>query len=125
MSEERPMDEPQQMPPGRPELHVLDVSDLERYEARLGEERTLAGLLDYRLSNEWVALVHTEVLDGFEGQGIGSRLVRAVFEDLRERGIPVIPRCPFVTAWLQKHPEQHDVLFRPLEAPEPDEPSLA
>ena len=54
-------------------------------------------------------LVHTEVLPGFEGQGIGSRLVRAVFEDLRERGIPLIPKCPFIVRWLERHPEQHDV----------------
>jgi predicted GNAT family acetyltransferase len=117
--------EPQQMPRARPQLHVLDVSDLERYEARLGEERELAGLVDYRLADDFIVLTHTEVLEGFEGQGIGSRLVRAVLEDLRDRDIAVIPRCPFVLAWLQKHPEQHDILFRPLESPEPDEPSTA
>jgi predicted GNAT family acetyltransferase len=119
------MSEPHQMPPQRPELHVLDVLDAERYEAHLGEERVLAGLLDYRLGREFIVLVHTEVLEGFEGQGIGSQLVRAVLEDLREREIAVVPKCPFVVAWLQKHPEQHDVLFRPLAAPEPDEPSPA
>ena len=119
------MSEPQQMPPARSDLHVLDVPDLERYEARLGDERKLAGLLDYRLRDDFIVLTHTEVLDGFAGQGIGSRLVRAVFADLRERGIAVIPKCPFVVAWLQKHPEQHDVLFRPLEKPEPNEPSPA
>jgi len=117
--------EPQQMPPARPDLHVLDVPDLERYEARLGQERLLAGLVDYHLADDFIVLTHTEVLDGFEGQGIGSRLVRAVLEDLRERQVAVIPKCPFIVAWLQKHPEQHDVLFRPLEAPEPDEPSPA
>jgi predicted GNAT family acetyltransferase len=119
------MNEPQQMPAARPELHVLDVPDLGRYEARLGPERELAGLLDYRLASDFIVLTHTEVLEGFEGQGLGSRLVRAVLEDLRERQVAVIPRCPFVVAWLQKHPEQHDILFRPLDAPEPDEPSGA
>jgi predicted GNAT family acetyltransferase len=119
------MPEPQQMPPQRPEVHVLDVPDVERYEARLGEERVLAGLVDYRLGSDFIVLLHTEVLDGFGGQGIGSRLVRAVLEDLREREIAVVPKCPFILAWLQKHPEQHDVLFRPLEAPEPGEPAPA
>lgn len=119
------MSEPQPMPPTRPDLHVLDVPDLERYEARLGDERVLAGIIDYRLRDDFIALVHTEVLEGFEGQGIGSRLVRAVLEDLRERNLAVVPRCPFIVGWLQKHPEHHDVLFRPLEAPEPDEPSPA
>lgn len=119
------MSEPQTMHPERPELHVLDVPHLERYEARLGDERELAGLLDYRLSDDFIVLSHTEVLEGFAGQGLGSRLVRAVLEDLRERGMAVIPKCPFVVAWLHKHPEQHDILFRPLENPKPDQPSPA
>lgn len=119
------MSEPQQMHPAGLELHVLEVPDHDRFEARLGDELELAGLIDYRLADDFIVLTHTEVLAGFEGQGIGSRLVRAVFEDLRERGIAVIPKCPFIVGWLQQHPEQHDILFRPLDAPEPDEPSSA
>lgn len=119
------MSEPQPMPTERRELHVRDVPDLSRYEARLGDDPELAAILDYRLGGSWIVLVHTEVCPGFEGQGVGSRLVRAVLEDLRERAIAVVPKCPFVIGWLQRHPEQHDVLFRPLEAPEPDEPGTA
>ena len=119
------MSELQPLPTERPELHVRDVPDESRYEARLGDDPTLAALIDYRLGSGWMALVHTEVREGFEGRGLGSRLVRAVMEDLREREIPVVPRCPFVIGWLQRHPEQHDILFRPLEAPEPDEPGTA
>jgi predicted GNAT family acetyltransferase len=119
------MTEPQQMPPARTDLRVLDVPDLERFEARSADGSELAGLIDYRSGSGFIVLLHTEVLEGFEGQGIGSRLVRAVFEDLRERDIAVIPKCPFIVAWLQKHPEQQDILFRPLEAPEPDGPSPA
>lgn len=119
-----PMAEPQPMPSER-ELHVRDVPGKSRYEARLGDDATLAALIDYRQGDRWMALVHTEVREGFEGQGLGSRLVRAVLEDLRERGIAVVPKCPFVLSWLQRHPEQHDVLFRPLETPGPDEPGTA
>jgi predicted GNAT family acetyltransferase len=125
MTEDRePMAEPQPMPSER-ELHVRDVPGKSRYEARLGDDATLAALIDYRQGDRWMALVHTEVREGFEGQGLGSRLVRAVLEDLRERGIAVVPKCPFVLSWLQRHPEQHDVLFRPLETPGPDEPGTA
>lgn len=118
MSEPRPM-------PKRPQLHVQDVPDRARFEARISADDALAGFIEYRLGSDWIALLHTEVLEAFQGQGIGGRLVRAVFEDLRARELPVLPRCPFILAWLQKHPEQHDILFRPLEAPDPDEPSPA
>ena len=100
-----------------------------RYEARLGGSGALAALLSYELSETWMALLHTEVQDGFEGQGIGSHLVQWVIDDLRARGLSLIPRCPFVVAWLERHPEQHDILSHPLpsrelrRSDEPPEPA--
>lgn len=115
------MSEPQPMPTDRRPLHVRDVPDESRYEARLGDAPAMAGLLDYSLGDGWIMLLHTEVREGFEGQGIGSRLVRAVFDDARERGVKVRPECPFVMRWLERHPEQHDVLVRPLDGPAPSD----
>ena len=73
----------------------------------------------------WIALLHTEVQEGFEGQGIGSQLVARTLEDIRARGLKVIPKCPFVVRWLERHPEQQDILSHPLHggaAPTPVEP---
>jgi predicted GNAT family acetyltransferase len=119
------MSEPQPIPTGRPPLHVHDVPDRSRYEARLGDDPALAGLLTYRLGADWMALLHTEVQEGYEGRGVGSRLVRAVLEDLRARGLRLVPKCPFVVRWLERHPEQQDILLRPLGAPDPGEPGTA
>jgi predicted GNAT family acetyltransferase len=113
------MSQPSKMPSGRPDLHVRDAPEHDRYEARLGDSPELAALLDYRLMDKHIALLHTEVESGFEGQGIGSRLARWVFEDARRRGLKVIPKCPFIVRWLERHPEQHDVLARPMDAPPP------
>jgi len=52
-----------------------------------------------------LALTHTEVPEELEGHGVGSRLVRGVFEYVRENGLNVIPLCPFVVAFLHRHPE--------------------
>jgi predicted GNAT family acetyltransferase len=117
--------QPTRLPTERPPLAIHDVPDRHRYEARLGETGRLAAILSYEASETWVALLHTEVQDGFEGQGIGSHLVQWVIDDLRARGLSVIPRCPFVVAWLERHPEEHDILSHPLPSPEPprsDEP---
>ncbi len=99
----------------RPVLAVRDVPEHQRYEATLGDDPAMAALLDYELSADRMVLVRTVVQEGFEGQGVGSRLVEAVIDDARQRGLRVVPECPFVVGWLQKHPEQQDVLERPLE----------
>jgi len=106
--------EPEQMPIDRPLLRVQDVRAHSRYEARLGADPELAALLDYRPSETWIALLHTEVQPGFQGQGIASQLARWVFDDARSRGLKILPKCPFIVRWLERHPEQHDVLLRPL-----------
>ncbi len=111
------MSDPVPMPTERLPLHVRDVPENSRYEATLGDDAALAGLLGYTLSNDRMALVSTEVQAGFEGQGVGSRLVRAVLDDARARGLRVIPKCSFVVRWLERHPEQHDVLHRSLQSP--------
>jgi len=45
-----------------------------------------------------------------QGQGIGSRLVRAVLEKIRADGLKVVPRCSFVSAYLARHPEFNDLV---------------
>jgi predicted GNAT family acetyltransferase len=119
MTSDEPAGEVARLPTGRPALEVRDAPDRHRYEARLSDSGKLAAILSYELSETWIALLHTEVQDDFEGQGIGSHLVHSVFEDIRARGLSVIPKCPFVVAWLERHPEQHDILSHPLPSREP------
>jgi predicted GNAT family acetyltransferase len=112
-------DGPGQLPP-RPTLIVTDAEERHRYEARLVENGPLAALISYERSPTWMALLHTEVQEGFEGLGIGTQIVARVIDDARERGLAVVPRCPFVRRWLERHPEQQDVLSHPLSIPEPE-----
>jgi uncharacterized protein len=78
-----------------------------RYEALVDGQ--VAALLFYRARKGELILVHTEVADEFEGQGIGSRLVAGALEDIRARGLRIVPICPFVKAYLERHPEYTDL----------------
>jgi predicted GNAT family acetyltransferase len=69
-----------------------------------------AGFLVYRERPGLIALVHTEVDEGFEGQGVGSALAAFALDDARRRGLAVLPFCPFVNGYLQRHPEQADLV---------------
>ncbi len=57
-----------------------------------------------------VVFTHTEVDEAYEGKGVGGRLARAALDDVRARGLRVIPRCPFVRGWIEKHPEYQDLV---------------
>ncbi|HEX9965875.1 MAG TPA: GNAT family N-acetyltransferase [Allosphingosinicella sp.] len=67
-------------------------------------------LAAYRLGDGRITFTHTEVPDELEGRGIGSRLVEAALEDARERGLKVVPACPFVKHYMDKHPETQDLM---------------
>jgi predicted GNAT family acetyltransferase len=89
-------------------IEVADVAAAHRYEARRDGE--LVGFIDYKRRPDTLVLVHTEVLPQFEGQGIGSALIRATLDDVRRHGGTVAPLCPFVAAYLRKHPDQMDLV---------------
>ena len=70
--------------------------------------------VDYRRAGTVLVLVHAEVPPSLEGHGVGSRLVRAVLELVRARGETVVPRCPFIARYIDRHPEYRDLVARPI-----------
>ena len=90
------------------ELTVTDDAERRRYEVRVGSE--LAGFVDYHAQPGLITVLHTEVDPAFEGQGVGSRLVEGMLDDIRARGLRVLPICPFVRAYVRRHPEVRDLV---------------
>jgi len=81
----------------------------QRFETDPGGGGALA-LIEYRQTPTAVILVHTEVPEQFEGQGIGGALVKAAFDYARQQNLKVIPQCPFAAVWAKRHPEYTDLL---------------
>ncbi|WP_115790127.1 GNAT family N-acetyltransferase [Arthrobacter silvisoli] len=61
-------------------------------------------------------LFHTGVSEDYAGQGLASVLVRAAVEDVIAAGYAIVPVCPYVAAWLPKHPEYADSVVKPAPA---------
>ncbi|MBR9859878.1 N-acetyltransferase [bacterium] len=61
--------------------------------------------LEYILVGKKIYLTHTEVPFEFEGRGIGSKLIKAALDFVKEHQLKIIPLCPFVAAYIKKHPE--------------------
>jgi predicted GNAT family acetyltransferase len=62
-------------------------------------------VLDYRVEGSTIFLLHVEVPASEQGRGIASRLSQAALEFSRDSGLTVVPRCPFVAAYMRRHPE--------------------
>ena len=90
------------------ELRVEDNPAKHRYEARAGER--LLGFVSYRVEGGGFTLVHTEVEPELEHRGVASQLVAAALDDIRARGLPVVPICPFVRGFIRRHPEYADLV---------------
>lgn len=84
-------------------INVHDRRDGDRYEVTVDGEP--AGLLTYRLETGRIAFTHAEVDREFGGKGIGSALAAYALDDARARGLEVRPDCPFLSAYIGKHPE--------------------
>jgi len=80
---------------------VRDNAEQHRYEILDGAD--VGAFLDYRRDGAVANFLHTETLEGHAGRGLGSQLVRGALDDARNRGWQVIPTCPFVRKYIEKH----------------------
>jgi predicted GNAT family acetyltransferase len=73
-----------------------------------------AGELDYRTIEGRRAPTHTGVRDAYEGQGLAAQLARRALDDARADGLQVVPLCPYVASYIQKHPDDQDLVDQQL-----------
>ena len=92
------------------DLVVEDNPGDSRYEARLGGQ--MVGFADYELRDKAgpILFTHTEVLPGAEGKGVGRGLARGALDDVRRRRLKVIAECEFIASYLERHPEDRDLI---------------
>jgi uncharacterized protein len=94
--------------PAQPRPEVVEVAERNRFEIRIDGRR--AGLAAFRLGPGEITFTHTEIDDAFAGQGLGGVLVRAALDSARDRGLVVLPDCPFVRSWIAKHRDYLDLV---------------
>jgi uncharacterized protein len=86
---------------------VRDNSALSRFEL---DANGVTAVANYQLAGSVIAFTHTEVPPQARRRGIASQLIAGALEAVRARGLKVVPRCSFVRAYFEKHPEFRDLL---------------
>jgi predicted GNAT family acetyltransferase len=88
---------------------VTNNASLGRYELRA--DGAVLGFAAYRLRHDGaVVFTHTEIDEAHEGRGLGGRLARGALEDVQTAGRAVVPRCPFIKGYIDRHPEFQDLI---------------
>jgi predicted GNAT family acetyltransferase len=86
---------------------VRNNASLGRYELDVEGHTAVAY---YQRSADVVTFTHTEVPQELSGRGIGSRLARGALDAVRAEGLKVVAKCPFMAAYIAKHPEYADLV---------------
>jgi predicted GNAT family acetyltransferase len=91
-----------------PQLAVRDNTEAGEYELFL--DGRPVGLAQYQPSEGGLAFVHTEIDPEVAGQGLGGALVSQALDDVRAKGLTVLPYCTFVRHFIETHPEYLDLV---------------
>ena len=103
------------------ESHVREQGDMNaevrnnpaEYRYEVWSNGELAGYAHYRIGRGRIAFVHTEIYESYEDMGLGSRLARAALDDARTKGLVVMPFCPFIAGFIERHLDQYRDLVVP------------
>lgn len=95
-------------PAGDEQISVREAPEQKRFEIHVGDK--LAGFTVYRQQPGRFTFTHTEIDDAFGGRGLGSVLIKQTLDEMRSRGVEVIPVCPFVRRYISRHTEYLDLV---------------
>lgn len=90
------------------DVTVVHDETASRYELRDGDD--VVGFASYRWEDGRLVMDHTVVDRAHREQGHGTTLARGALEDVRSRGLRVVPECPFIRSFVEENPEFADLV---------------
>ena len=90
------------------DMPILDNPEHSRYELHI--DGSVAVLEYRRMGDKLIALNHTGVPKLIEGRGVAATLAKYALDDAREKGVLVLPFCPYVAVFIKRHPDYMEVV---------------
>ena len=92
------------------EYDLIDNEEKKQYEFHI---EGLVPRIEYiKAKGGRIFLTHTEVPKKLEGKGVAGGLVRRVLEDIKQKGLTLVPLCPFVSMYIKRHPEWRSLILK-------------
>ncbi len=88
---------------------VINNEQQQRFEVNLGND---IAYIEYRWLKNNIVLMHTLVPEKYEGKGIAGTMAKFALEYIKEKKWPLVVYCPYITAYMKKHPEYNELLAR-------------
>lgn len=88
---------------------LIENESLKQYEFHVGTHKPR---IEYIKAQDKIYLTHTEVPAELEGKGIATNLVKSVLEDIKQKGLTLVPMCPFVAMYIKRHPEWKSLVLK-------------
>ena len=92
-------------------IEVRDNAEQTRFE--ITSDGAQAGFAQYVTRPGRMIFVHTEIDPAFEGKGLGSALAKAALDEARAQGVRVVPLCPFIASYIERHADYADLVVDP------------
>lgn len=90
--------------------------DPDRHRYVISVDGVPLGTSVYSQTGDLTIFVHTEIAPDGEGRGLGSALVRGALDDIADRGGRIVALCPFVSGWIERHPEYRRLVDEQMSA---------
>ena len=100
--------------PGNQPLKMELREDVENHRYVVEVDGAIAGFTVYHMAGGRNIFVHTEIEPDYEGKGVGSALARYALDDVQSRDGTIVPLCPFIAGWIERHPEYRVLIDQPL-----------
>lgn len=88
-------------------MRVINNKEKNRFETTIDGYKAF---IEYKIDGETIELHHTEVDPALGGRGVASEMTETVLLDLEQQGLKVIPTCPFIEKYIERHPEWKSIL---------------
>ena len=92
------------------DYELIDNEERHQYEFHIGKYVPKTEYI--KTKNGEIYLTHTEVPVALEGKGVGSQLAEKVLKDIEKQELRLVPLCPFIAGYIQKHPDWRRIVMR-------------